>query len=226
MIRKTIFATSVAVASILFSGCAESMNNFANQMAKLNGAPLTQSEMIQQSDDKQLSEALSVLFGNKEINIGTVKHGVMKFRHHNFVKFSDKINNEKLNDKFTTLIENAKPVSIYLQVAKARGNTVKAYSGYINNYVFGDDVNTYMRGDNVVYIFNTGPTFIEFDNNGRIVSILAHHHAKYRELNNPSKDTSISLDSEFFIVTGDKAKSKQLRLNNKLLEEKFLYSVK
>ena len=48
------------------------------------------------------------------------------------------------------------------------------YWGSNNLMTFGNDVNIMKRGDNVQYIYSMSPTFIEFDKNNKIVSILTH----------------------------------------------------
>ena len=71
---------------------------------------------------------------------------------------------------------------MYVDTASKRGNSVKAYKGDINLMTFGNDVNIMKRGDNVQYIYSMSPTFIEFDKNNKIVSILTHAHDKYKSL--------------------------------------------
>lgn len=216
----------LVLTTAFFTGCGASFNS-------LVGVPNTKEEMVQKNDDKVLAEALSSIMDQKNdkkldrtIDLGIVNTGIINLRAYNFIRFKDGVVNGNFSERLEELLENSFPMKTFVNVATKRGNKVKAYSGKINYYVFGldgKDVNIWRTGQNVSYIYEFGPTYIEFDKNNRIVSIISHYHDKYYEYNNSAG--RISVDTNFFIVTGAKAKSKQGQLTNKILEENFLFDV-
>ena len=222
MKKILLLSSSVAIATLLFTGCGAAFNKFV-------GVPNTKQEMVQMSDDKDMATAFSSFMDQKEdksldrtVDVGQIKNGSIFLSAYNFVRFKDGINNDKFNTSFLPLIENSQIVKTYIDVATKRGNKVKAYKGDINLPIFADENSVWRGGDNVSVLNFLSPTYIEFDNNQRFVSVLAHSHDKYYELNNPRGN--ISIDSKFYIYTGARAKTIQTQLRQKALDESFLYN--
>lgn len=221
--KKTILmGSSLALATLLFTGCGSSFNSML-------GIPNTKQEMVQKSDDKEMADAFSIFIEqrnnqslDRKVDVLTSKKGLIELSAYNFIRFKDKVTSKTFNENFLSFIQNSQVVKLYVDTASKRGNSVKAYKGDINLMTFGNDVNIMKRGDNVQYIYSMSPTFIEFDKNNKIVSILTHTHDKYNELNNPNGN--ISLDTMFYVFTGTKAQAKQAFLTAKTLEDSFLYN--
>jgi|GEM_PF-2210993 len=218
--NQVLKLTSFVVITLIFVGCNKQLNTFY-------GIPNTKEEMITKSDDKELSRAMSKFMdgnSNPKIDIRVVKAGIINLYIGDFINFQDNITDISFNSNFLSILEKSQIVKTYLDVATKRGNKVKAYKGEsLALYTLYDkDIQFPVRGDNVVVIDNSSPTYIEYDKNNRFVSILLHMHSKYYAFNNHSGN--ISLDSNFYILTGSKAKAVQTFLSSKILEEDFLFN--
>lgn len=226
---KKITLISTVLAATLFTGCAG--GSFKQLVDKQLGIPQSKQEMVAQNSDKQMAEAFSILLDpanqakkDRTIEVRGVKDGSIKLSAYNFIRYIDNINSDKYNEIYLSLIEESQPAKIFVDVATKRGNKVKAYKGAINYIVFGDDIDTYRLGTNgVSYQYATSPTYIEFDSNNRIISIMAYMAETQFQSNLPKSE--LTKDLTFFIVTGSKAKSKQGQLTNKYLEDYFLFDV-
>ncbi|MDN5095481.1 hypothetical protein [Aliarcobacter butzleri] len=226
---KKVTLIGIALATTLFTGCAG--GSFKQLVDKQLGVPQSKQEMVAQNSDKEMATAFSVLLDpsnqakkDRTIDVRGVKDGSIELSAYNFIRYTDKINSDKYNELYLTLIENSQPAKIFVDVATKRGNKVKAYKGSINYIVFGDDINTYrLETNGVSYQYTTSPTYIEFDSNNKIVSIMAYMAETQFQSNLPKSE--LTKDLTFFIVTGAKAKSKQEQLTNKYLEDCFLFNV-
>jgi hypothetical protein len=221
---KIISLVGVALAATLFTGCGAAFNKFV-------GTPNTQDEMLSMNEDVAMAKAFSKYL-NKEnqpykdrtISVSTVKNGIITLSLWNFVKFTDGYDYRSINEGYYSKLTEHDALKTYIEVATSRGNKVKAYKGDLNFYLYGGfngDVNTYKTGQNVIYKYDMSPSYIEFDKNNKVVSILTHTEDQYQELNNPRGRTSI--DSMFYIFTGAKAQSRQSMLTSKRLEDSFLF---
>ena len=227
MNKITLVGTILALT--LFTGCAG--GGFKQFVDKQLGVPQSKQEMVSQNSDKEMAEAFSILLDpvnqakkDRTVDDRGVKEGSIELSAYNFIRYSDNINSDKYKELYLTLIEESQPAKIFVNVATKRGNKVKAYKGAINYIVFGNDIDTYRLGTNgVSYHYETSPTYIEFDSNNRIVSIMAYMAETQFQSNLPKSE--LTKDLTFFIVTGSKAKAKQGQLTNKYLEDNFLFNV-
>jgi len=218
--KKLLILLSSSLVAFIFVGCNKQLNTFY-------GIPNTKEEMVTKSDDKELSQAMSKFMdgnSNPKIDIRVVKDGTINLYIGNFINFQDNITDINFNSNFLSILEKSQVVKTYLDVATKRGNKVKAYKGesLVLYTLYDKDIQFPVKGDNVITIDYASPTYIEYDKNNRFVSILLHMHSKYYAFNNP--DGNISLDTNFYILTGSKAKAVQTFLRNKSLEEDFLFN--
>lgn len=226
---KRLNLLGMLLAITLLTGCAGT--GFQKYVDKQLGIPSTKEEMIAQNSDKAMAEAFSVLLDptkqekkDRTIDVHGVKEGSIELYAYYFIRFRDNINVDKFREKYMSLIEESQAAKIYLDVAKKRGNKIRAYKGDINYIIFGNDINVWRAETNgVSYVYTDGPTYIEFDKNDRIVSIMAYLSQSQFESNLPK--ANITKDVTFFIVTGSKAQAKQGQLTFKVLEKSLLFDV-
>jgi len=218
--KKILMLIGSSLIAFIFVGCNKQLNTFY-------GIPNTKEEMVTKSDDKELSRAMSKFMdgnSNPKIDVNVVKAGIINLYIGNFINFQDNITDINFNSNFLSILEKSQIVKTYLDVATKRGNKVKAYKGEsLFMVTLNDrDIHWPVKGDNVVVIDNASPAYIEYDKSNRIVSVLLHMHSKYYAFNNTGGN--ISLDSNFYILTGSKAKAVQTFLSSKTLEEDFLFN--
>lgn len=223
MKNKLLNIIGLGLAAILFTGCDAEFNSFL-------GIPNTKEEMISMNDDKELTQALSVIMDQKKdqsldrvYTMGSVEYGKITVRAFNFVRFKDGYDRDSIRGNLSYLLENSLLSKIFIENATKRGNKVKAYTGKINSQIALMDSKFVapMPSSNMTLMTSQSPIFIEFDKSNRIISVLTHYHEMFYELNNPRGN--VSIDSSFFIYTGAKARSLQARLTQKVLEDHLMY---
>ncbi len=126
--KKTILmGSSLALATLLFTGCGSSFNSML-------GIPNTKQEMVQKSDDKEMADAFSIFIEqrnnqslDRKVDVLTSKKGLIELSAYNFIRFKDKVTSKTFNENFLSFIQNSQVVKLYVDTASKRGNSVKAY---------------------------------------------------------------------------------------------------
>jgi hypothetical protein len=236
---KIVKSTTVAAATlvaVLFSGCA--------QMNALAGIPNNKEEMYQYAakhhfQDKEMLDAYAVLWDekanrndkgandvleNRPTDIRKIKNNIIDLNLYRFVAIRDGITSSMYANLYVSRVESTRAVQIFLDVAKKRGNHVKAYKGDINIPILYGNTNILPAETNGVrYDMMASPAYIEFDKNNKIISIIVH--TEHRQTHSDLPDSELLIHLNYYVLTGPAAASKQALLPQKKLEDSFLYDL-
>jgi len=107
----------------------------------------------------------------------------------------------------------------YIKVAKARGNTVKLYKTFINNQIARKIVHPFLENGNSAVIpkYDLDPALIEFDKNGRIVSMLVRRHYF-----TPIGHGFVAQQRDSIIILGNTARKMEMSISNNTLNNGYI----
>jgi hypothetical protein len=201
---KLLIASVMALS--LMNGCAE---------------PKTPAQLVAQSSDKEMMKAFSKLevLEDSEFLSEYSPADIIRIRMPSVGNVHPSMATalSRYSSKYNSSTD--KKARAYVKVAKARGNTVKLYKNFINNKIASKIVHPFMeRGSkHKTPIYNLDPALIEFDKNGRIISILVRRHYI-----TPFTHGVVSQDRDTIVILGNTASKMEMSIDNNTLNNGYI----
>ncbi len=213
MKRPIIKIGLLALMSTYFlTGCTQQV---ADNMAFKNGQPNSEKMFMDLSEDKELSASLSKNWDKVNYN----KNGVTTLKEENIVVG---IKDLEFTANFLVNYEKSIYPKDYIAFAQKRGNSVKKYNNTINKKGL-DKIDKYFSVShfyldmkNSYQGISSGPFYIEYDKDGRVVSALGSYVYK-------SGRYDVRADCYHTYFSGAKAKIIETIFTKKELEENLAF---
>ncbi len=196
----------------LLTGCTQQV---ADNMAFKNGQPNSEKMFMDLSEDKELSASLSKSWDKVNYN----KKGVTTLKEENIVTG---VKESEFTSNYLVNYEKSIYPKDYIAFAQKRGNTVKKYNSTINRKgmdridPFFSGTHFYLDMKNSYQGISSGPFYIEYDKDGRVVSALGSYVYK-------SGKYDIRADCYHTYFSGAKAKIIETIFTKKELEENLAF---
>jgi len=184
------------------------------------GEPQTPEQLVAKSSDKAMMRAFSKpgILGKSEYLQGYSPSDLIRIRtsignsHYGIGSAR-----ESYSSKYDS--SRDKIAREYIKVAKARGNTVKLYKNFINNQIAPKIVHPFLENGNssVIPKYDLDPALIEFDKNGRIISILVRRHYF-----TPIGHGFVAQQRDSIIVLGNTARKMEMSISNNTLNNGYI----
>ncbi len=184
------------------------------------GEPQTPEQLVAQSSDKAMMRAFSKpgILGKSEY--------LQSYSPSDLIRMRTSIGNShygmgNARGSYASKYDSSrdKIAQEYIKVAKSRGNTVKLYKNSINNQIAPKIVHPFLENGNsaVMPRYDLDPALIEFDKNGRIVSILVRRHY-FTSIGNGF----VAQDRDTIVILGNTARKMEMSIGNNALDNGYI----